>query len=321
MSERAELAAYAGAHDRRVRPASGSVVSVRGLRKSYGALEAVRGIDLEVEAGTIFALVGPNGAGKTTTVEILEGYRSPDAGEVRVLGTDPARAGLDWNARIGVMLQMLQVQPELTVRESLEQFAGYYPAPRPIDETIALVGLVEQRDVRAARLSGGQQRRLDLALALIGDPDLLFMDEPTTGFDPAARRRAWRVIESLREQGTTIILTTHYMEEAEQLADRVAIITAGRIVAEGPPAELDGDRPRTRVTFRLPADVKATHLPADLGTAVQVRDGRIELATDEPLPVLEKLAVWARNRGIDLPELEVRKRSLEDIYVELVADR
>src|SRR3954470_14475561 len=214
------------------------VISVRGLRKSYGELEAVRGIDLEVAGREIFAFLGPNGAGKTTTVEVLEGYRERSAGEVSVLGVDPGHADHDWRQRIGIVLQESRMHPELTVRESLELFAGYYRAPRDVDDTVELVGLTEKAHDRVGRLSGGQQRRLDVALALIGDPELLFLDEPTTGFDPSARRRAWEVIASLRDLGKTIFLTTHYMAEAQALADRVAIMVRGEIVAEGPPAEL-----------------------------------------------------------------------------------
>ena len=229
------------------------VISVRGLRKSYGDFEAVRGIDLEVSGREIFAFLGPNGAGKTTTVEILEGYRERSAGEVTVLGVDPADAGQEWRQRIGIVLQDSRMHPELTVRESIELFAGYYHAPRGVDETVELVGLTEKADDRVARLSGGQQRRLDVGLALIGDPELLFLDEPTTGFDPAARRRAWEVIASLRDLGKTIFLTTHYMEEAQELADRVAIISGGRIVAEGSPDELTHrDQRGATIRFRLP---------------------------------------------------------------------
>ncbi|MDE3131404.1 MAG: ABC transporter ATP-binding protein, partial [Acidobacteriota bacterium] len=216
------------------RPAPGApVVRVRGLRKSYGAHEVVRGIDLDVAAGEVLAFLGPNGAGKTTTVEILEGYRHRDGGEVSVLGIDPAQADGRWRARIGLVLQSCTMPPELTVTEIVRLYAAYYPRPRPVAETIALVGLGEQSGSRASRLSGGQQRRLDVALALIGDPDLVFLDEPTTGFDPAARRHAWEVIASLRGLGKTIFLTTHYMDEAQTLADRLAVIVDGRIVATG----------------------------------------------------------------------------------------
>src|SRR6266480_7850998 len=215
-----------------------SVINVKDLRKSYDDLEAVKGIDLEVGGGEIFAFLGPNGAGKTTTVEILEGYRTRTGGEVSVLGIDPQSADRDWRQRVGFVLQESRLVPELTPREAVEQYAGYYKAPRNVDETVELVGLTSKRDVRTSRLSGGQQRRLDVALALIGDPELLFLDEPTTGFDPSARRQAWDVIGGLRSLGKTVFLTTHYMEEAQALADRVAIISAGRIVATGSPESL-----------------------------------------------------------------------------------
>src|SRR3954470_6010802 len=242
------------------------VISVRGLRKSYGELEAVRGIDLEVAGREIFAFLGPNGAGKTTTVEVLEGYRERSAGEVSVLGVDPGHADHEWRQRIGIVLQESRMHPELTVRESVELFAGYYRAPRGVDETVELVGLDEKADQRVARLSGGQQRRLDVALALIGDPELLFLDEPTTGFDPSARRRAWEVIASLRDLGKTIFLTTHYMEEAQQLADQGAIISGGQIVARGTPRALSARDGRvSRISFRLPAGVDARELPPGLG--------------------------------------------------------
>ena len=298
------------------RPVTTPVISVEGLRKSYGAKEAVSGIDLEVHQGEVFAFLGPNGAGKTTTVEILEGYRERSAGTVTVLGSDPASPARGWNARLGVMLQTGQVQPTLTVRESLEQFAGYYPRPRPIDETIDLVGLTEERDRRAGRLSGGQQRRLDLALALIGDPELLFLDEPTTGFDPAARRGAWHVIARLRELGKTVFLTTHYMDEAEALADRVAIIAAGRIVAEGPPRRLAGAE-SALVTFRVPDGVPVSELRRVLGPAIEISGDRVTLWTDDPVRVANAASGWALERGLDLPDFEVRRRSLEDVYLEL----
>ena len=216
------------------------VISVGNLRKSYGGFEAVRGVDLEVDAGEIFAFLGPNGAGKTTTVEILEGFRERSAGTIRVLGADPALATRAWRQRVGIVLQECRLTPELTVREALSQYAGYYSAPREIDEVIGLVGLTEKADDRTSQLSGGQQRRLDVALALVGDPELLFLDEPTTGFDPSARRQAWEVIASMRDLGKTIFLTTHYMEEAQALADRAAILVRGEIIAEGDPGELGG---------------------------------------------------------------------------------
>src|ERR687885_1022410 len=226
------------------------VVSVRGLRKSYGEFEALKGIDFELRAGEVFGLLGPNGAGKTTTVEILEGYRPRDGGEVEVLGADPATASLDWRGRIGVVLQSSAMYETLTVAESLAQFAGYYEHPRPVEEVVELIGLEEKRNERVRRLSGGQRRRLDLGLALIGDPELIFLDEPTTGFDPGARRRAWETLRSLRGLGKTIVLTTHYLDEAERLADRVAVLRRGEIVAVGPPVELIGAAPATEIRYR-----------------------------------------------------------------------
>jgi len=288
-----------------------TVITAEGLRKSYGQHEAVRGIDLEVRAGEIFAFLGPNGAGKTTTVEILEGYRDPTAGKVQVLGADPAHADGGWRARVGVMLQTWQVEPTLTVRESLAQFAGYYPQPLPVEEVIRLVGLEAQRDTRAGRLSGGQQRRLDMGIALVGDPELLFLDEPTTGFDPAARRGAWQIIAALRDAGKTVLLTTHYLDEAQALADRVAILVDGRIRTEGPPDSLVAGH-ATRITFRHPH----VELPA-LPEPVEVSDGRVELRSHEPLPLVHTLTTWAVQNGVDLADFEVRRPSLEDVYLDL----
>jgi ABC-2 type transport system ATP-binding protein len=294
-----------------------SVISVRGLHKSYGALEAVRGIDLDVAPRQIFAFLGPNGAGKTTTVEILEGYRERTSGEVTVLGADPERAGHDWRQRIGIVLQESRMHPELTVRESVELFAGYYRAPRGVDDTVELVGLTEKADDRVGRLSGGQQRRLDVALALIGDPELLFLDEPTTGFDPSARRRALEVIASLRDLGKTIFLTTHYMEEAQELADRVAIIAGGRIVAHGTPHDLSARDGRvTRISFRLPAGVDASELPPGLGATPGTMD-ELLIQADDAMRILNQLTGWALERGVELAGLEVRQPSLEDVYLEL----
>ncbi len=297
-------------------------ISVGGLRKSYGELEAVRGIDLEVAAGEIFAFLGPNGAGKTTTVEILEGYRQPSAGKVSVLDSDPADAGRAWRQRIGVVLQDCNLQPELTVRESLELYAGYYETPRSVDETIELVGLQDQGDQRARRLSGGQQRRLDVGLALVGNPELLFLDEPTTGFDPSARRQAWEVIANLRELGKTVFLTTHYMDEAQALADRVAIIAGGEIVAEGAPGELGGRDAAALISFRLPTGVSAGDLPREVaaalgGAATPHPNGQVQLRTDDPVAILNALTSWALARNLDLAGLEVRRPSLEDVYLEL----
>ncbi|MGH2953108.1 MAG: ABC transporter ATP-binding protein [Solirubrobacterales bacterium] len=298
-----------------------AVIEVRGLRKSYGELEAVRGIELEVHAGEVFAFLGPNGAGKTTTVEILEGYRPRSAGEVSVLGLDPAAATRAWRERIGIVLQECRMQPELTVHETLELYAGYYRAPRAVAETIGLVGLEQKADDRVAHLSGGQQRRLDVGVALIGDPDLLFLDEPTTGFDPSARRQAWGMIASLRQLGKTVFLTTHYMDEAQRLADRAAIIAGGRIVAEGAPEKL-GDRESqpTEVSFRLPSRVEGREPPLD--GAVAGPDGTWTVTSDAPVELLHRLTGWALDRGIELERLEVRRPSLEDVYLELTgADR
>jgi ABC-2 type transport system ATP-binding protein len=299
-----------------------SVISVAGLRKSYGELEAVCGIDLEVAAGQVFAFLGPNGAGKTTTVEILEGYRKPSAGKVSVLDSEPGDAGRAWRQRIGVVLQDCNLQPELTVRESLELYAGYYETPRSVDETIELVGLQDQGDQRARRLSGGQQRRLDVGLALVGNPELLFLDEPTTGFDPSARRQAWEVIANLRELGKTVFLTTHYMDEAQALADRVAIIVEGKIVAEGAPGELGGRDAAALISFRLPTGVGAGDLPREVaaalgGAGAPHPNGQVQLRTDDPVAILSALTGWALARDLDLAGLEVRRPSLEDVYLEL----
>jgi ABC-2 type transport system ATP-binding protein len=297
-----------------------AAISIRGLRKSYGRLEAVRGIDLEVEPGEVFAFLGPNGAGKTTTTEILEGYRERGAGEVSVLGVDPAQPTRDWRERIGIVLQQCRMIPELTVRETLELYAGYYSSPRKVDEVIGLVGLPEKADVRAARLSGGQQRRLDVGIALVGDPELLFLDEPTTGFDPSARRQTWDAISSLGALGKTVFLTTHYMDEAQRLAGRVAIIAAGRIVAAGTPDELGEreSRPAT-ITFRLPDGVGPRDLPERLG-AGPGSNGSAEIVTRDPVGVLNALTGWALDREIELEALECRRPSLEDVYLELTGD-
>ena len=293
-------------------------ISVRDLRKSYGGHEALRGIDLEVAPGEVFAFLGPNGAGKTTTTEILEGYRERSGGEVRVLGRDPARADREWRERIGIVLQQTRMHPELSVRETIALFAGYYRAPRDVEETIELVGLTEKSAARVARLSGGQQRRLDVALALIGDPELLFLDEPTTGFDPNARRRAWDVIASLRELGKTVFLTTHYMDEAQVLADRVAIIVAGAIIAEGPPDGL-GAHATTEIRIPIPGDGPPPAI--ELGAAAVARDGRsLVITTSEPARTLNELTGWALESGHDLAGIQVGSPSLEDVYLELTGD-
>jgi ABC-2 type transport system ATP-binding protein len=276
-------------------------ITVTGLHKSYGAYEALRGVDFEIAAGEVFGLLGPNGAGKTTTVEILEGYRQRDSGTVSVLGVDPDAAGLDWRQRIGVVLQSSAMYSNLTVAEHLDLFAGYYEQPREADEVIDLVGLGEKRNARVRTLSGGQKRRLDLALGLVGDPEVLFLDEPTTGFDPAARRQAWDVIRSLRTLGKTILLTTHYLDEAEQLADRVAVLREGTIVAIGRPAELSGTSPATEIRYR--------------------RDGEeFVVSTHEPTRVLHELTAQALAEGRELEGLSVRRPTLEEVYLALTEE-
>ena len=278
-----------------------TAISVRGLRKSYGALAAVRGVDFDIETGEVFGLLGPNGAGKTTTVEILEGYRTRDAGEVSVLGHDPQHPGAEFRQRIGVVLQQSELWASLSVREVHVAFAGYYERPRDVDEVIELVGLTDKRDARVKQLSGGQKRRLDLGVALVGDPDLVFLDEPTTGFDPAARRAAWEMIRSLRSLGKTVLLTTHYLDEAEQLADRVAVMREGRIVRVGTPRELTTAEIDVEIRYR--------------------RNGEeILLRTSEPTRVLHELTSDAVARGEELDRLEVRRPSLEEVYLALVQE-
>jgi ABC-2 type transport system ATP-binding protein len=278
-----------------------AAVSVRDLRKSYGAHEAVRGIDFEIEAGEVFGLLGPNGAGKTTTVEILEGYRKRSGGEVLVLGEDPAHASRAFREQVGVVLQSSSLYPSLNVREHLAVFAGYYARPRDVDEVVALVGLREKAGAKVRTLSGGQKRRLDLGLALVGDPQLIFLDEPTTGFDPAARRNAWETVRGLRSLGKTILLTTHYLDEAEQLADRVAVLREGQIVTVGRPSELTGEAPETEIRYR------------EDGEEVVVRTG-------EPTRVLHELTAAAVAAGRELEGLEVRRPTLEEVYLALTAE-
>lgn len=296
-----------------------AAIEIEGLVKRYGAITAVDGIDLSVESGEVFALLGPNGAGKTTTVEILEGHRSADAGKVSVLGLDPSRGGRDLRERIGVVLQHGSVEGELTVREALKVYGGMYPRRLPIDELVELAGLEEKADARIKTLSGGQQRRLELALGLVGDPDLLFLDEPTTGFDPSARRQAWSVLESLTALGKTILLTTHYLDEAQHLADRIAVIDHGRIVAEGTPETLGGRQDVLAVIrFRTPLGVAAGELP--LADVVE-ENGQVSVTTDSPTRALHALTGWAVSKGLELERLEIVRPSLEDVYLELTGDR
>ena len=279
-----------------------SAIAVEGLRKSYDGVEAVRGIDFEIAVGEVFGLLGPNGAGKTTTVEILEGYRRRDAGRVEVLGFDPARAGGEFRARIGIVLQHTEMWAILTVAETLRMFAGYYERARPVDEVVRLVGLAEKRDARVKTLSGGQKRRLDLAVALVGDPDLIFLDEPTTGFDPAARRAAWETIRSLRELGKTILLTTHYLDEAQQLADRVGVLRDGELVRVGTPAELTGaSAQKVVIRYRQGGELHVVE-------------------TEEPTRALHELTSLALAEGRELEGLEVVRATLEDVYLDLVGE-
>ena len=278
-----------------------NAVTVDGIAKAYGGTEALRGVSFEIRSGEVFSLLGPNGAGKTTTVEILEGYRRRDAGNVDVLGVDPERAGGSWRERIGVVLQQSELYPNLTVEEMVGLFAGYYERARDVDGVVGLVGLEEKRSARVRSLSGGQKRRLDLAVALAGDPELLFLDEPTTGFDPAARRAAWEMIRSLRELGKTILLTTHYLDEAEQLADRVAVLRGGRIVAIGTPAELTGAAPATEIRYR--------------------RNGEeVVLHTEDPTRMLHELTGSALAQGFELEGLTVRRPTLEEVYLSLTEE-
>jgi ABC-2 type transport system ATP-binding protein len=293
---------------------SSAAIEVHGLVKHYGDTLAVDGIDLRIERGEIFAMLGPNGAGKTTTVEILEGYRRRDAGEVSVLGWDPATQRRQLKPLIGIVLQSTGVDRYLTVAETVTMYSGYYPDPRPCDEVIELVGLTGKRDTRVSKLSGGQQRRLDVAIALAGNPDLLFLDEPTTGFDPSARHEAWAVVKNLAALGKTVLLTTHYMDEAQYLADRVALVTAGRVVAEGPPASLGRGRlSRPHLRYRLPDGQTP---PPDL-TGATGPEGITDLEPDDLTLTLNRLTGWAIEHGVSLTDLDIVRPSLEDVYLAL----
>jgi ABC-2 type transport system ATP-binding protein len=290
-------------------------ISVRDLRKSYGDNEAVRGVSFDVGHGEVLALLGPNGAGKTTTVEILEGYRHRTSGHVEVLGVDPEKGGVALRQRIGIVLQECGIDAYLTVREVVQMHSEYYRAPRDVDEVIALVGLDEKTTSRVKTLSGGQQRRLDVALGLIGDPELLFLDEPTTGFDPSARRQSWDIVSNLTTLGKTVLLTTHYMDEAQTLADRVIVIARGTIVAEGTPEDIGGrDLDKTIVSFAAPATLDG--LPLRIHTV----NGHCRFETEDATRDLHRLTGWAIERGVVLDALDVRKPSLEDVYLRLTAD-
>ena len=296
-----------------------AAITVTDLHKHYGGLHAADGVSFSVEAGEVFALLGPNGAGKTTTVEILEGHRRRTSGSVEVLGFDPETGGRDYRERIGIVLQEAGFEEDFTVQELVRLYRGMYPRQLDVDELVEHVGLREKRNARVKTLSGGQRRRLDLALGLVGDPDLIFLDEPTTGFDPSARRRAWELVAGLRGLGKTVLLTTHYMDEAEHLADRVAVVVAGRVVALGTPDEIGGDgRHVSEVTFRLPETLTASSLP-DLGTPVVTAGSDWQTRTADPAKALFRLTSWAEERSVAVSHLSVRRPSLEDVYLELIA--
>ena len=296
-----------------------NAIEVSGLVKAYDGRTVVDHLDLEVRQGEVLAFLGRNGAGKTTTTEILEGYRTRDAGEVRVLGEDPAHADAAWRARLGIVLQESQPLGALTVRETLRLYAAYFPAPRPVDDVIRLVGLEEQAGVRAGRLSGGQKRRLDVGVALIGNPELVFLDEPTTGFDPDARRQFWNVITGLRDLGTTVFLTTHYMDEAQVLADRVAVLRDGKVAALGTPAELQAMRGDVEIAFALPAGVTLGDLPALSAAPAQAGD-EVRIATTAATADLAALCGWAQGRGVELDGLTVERPTLEDVFLAIAGD-
>jgi ABC-2 type transport system ATP-binding protein len=299
----------------------GTAIEVADLRKSYGEVEAVKGISFEVAEGECLAMLGPNGAGKTTTVEILEGFRSRSSGAVQVLGMDPETAGRDFRERIGIVLQSSGLDRNLTVNEIVYFYGGYYPRPRGVDEVVELVGLTEKADTRVKALSGGQRRRLDLALGIVGDPDLIFLDEPTTGFDPSARRRSWELVDNLRSLGKSILLTTHYMDEAQNLADRVVVLSGGAIVAEGTPESLGGrDVAEAVISFRLPVEVSLADLPAGLPATPRLKENQVLLRTTTPTLVLNQLTGWAVARGEELEALTVTRPSLEDVYLQLTGD-
>jgi ABC-2 type transport system ATP-binding protein len=300
------------------RMAGDVAIKVEGLRKAYGEHEAVKGVDFDVARGEVFGFLGPNGAGKTTTIEILEGYRPRTGGEVSVLGTDPGKPTRDWRRRIGLVLQECELNPLLTVNETMKLYASFFPESRDVDETLRLVGLDDRPGVRVGSLSGGQQRRLDVGVGIIGNPELLFLDEPTTGFDPTARRDAWNMIEGLKDLGTTIVLTTHYMEEAQHLADRVVILREGEIVAQGPPATLGDNLGReTMIRFRLADGLTPDRIASAVGRTPEVSGNQATLASTDPQRDLQRLLSWADGEDVQLADLEVRRPSLEDVFLEV----
>ncbi|HET7591216.1 MAG TPA: ABC transporter ATP-binding protein [Solirubrobacterales bacterium] len=301
---------------------SETAISVRGLRKAYGENEAVAGIDFEVSPGEVFGFLGPNGAGKTTTIEILEGYRERDDGQVAVLGVDPAAPTRAWRERVGLVLQECELDPLWTVREAVSLFARFYSRPRDVEQTIDLVGLGEKRDARIGSLSGGQKRRADVALGIVGDPDLIFLDEPTTGFDPTARREAWNMIEGLKALGKTVFLTTHYMDEAQHLADRVAILRGGRIVAQGKTGEIAAAIGRSTVIgFALDGSLGIEDVRGAVSGSVATAGEQVEVQTPDPQRDLYRLLALAEQRGAELRELEVRRPNLEDVFLELTREQ
>jgi ABC-2 type transport system ATP-binding protein len=297
-----------------------AAITTRGLIKDYGAVRAVDDLTFEVHEGEVYALLGHNGAGKSTTVEILEGHRQRTAGDVTVLGHDPGRAGRELRDRIGIVLQTSGVEHELTVTEAVDMYGSCYRWRRPVREVVELVGLSPQSDQRIGTLSGGQRRRLDLAMGIVGCPDLLFLDEPTTGFDPAARRNAWELIRQLCAGGTTVLLTTHYLDEAEHLAARVGVLVAGRLVAEGSPEQLIGASGATRIRFQLPDDTSAGELAGVLPPEAAIEDGQVEVVTETPTAAVNAITGWALERGLELPGLTVIRPSLEDVFLGLAGE-